>query len=315
MPTLRLADPDTAARYPLPVSGSNEWHSDADCWTTTHALPPLAAGTLLVPSLAPAPDADGAAPRHRWTLIADGGRFPLPPVPSEPPEGGKQAPGKTNGPVSCHIDCFRVHRSLSGPALMLSVEGRRPPERYLLTISARPFTIATPPMPTRQAATPPPPPRSQMNAPPEIAARICSPTCVSMVLAGWQRPHDWLSLTGECLDPGTGMYGVWPLALRAAARRGSIGAVEVFSGWEDALTVLERGIPLVTSIRFGEGELPGAPLGETGGHLVVVFAAGPDGVDVCDPAAADAEVRRRYPAAAFSGAWLRHRGAAYILPP
>ena len=61
-------------------------------------------------------------------------------------------------------------------------------------------------------------------------------------------------------------------------------------------------------------ELPGAPLTDTGGHLVVVYGAGPAEVAVCDPAAAEGEVVRVYPAAAFSRAWLRQRGAAYILP-
>ncbi len=111
------------------------------------------------------------------------------------------------------------------------------------------------------------------------------------------------------------MYGVWPLALAAAARRGCLGAVEVFDRWDEALAVLENGVPLVTSIRFSAGELPGAPLTETGGHLVVVHGVSGDTVRVCDPAAPHGDVLRDYPADAFSRAWLRHRGAAYILPP
>src|SRR5690606_29697808 len=104
-------------------------------------------------------------------------------------------------------------------------------------------------------------------------------------------------------------------ALAAAARHGSLGAVEAFDDWEAPLAVLAAGVPLVASIRFFPGELPGSPLTETGGHLVVVHGAGPAAVRVCDPAAAEHEVAREYPADAFSRAWLRHRGAAYILPP
>jgi hypothetical protein len=160
-----------------------------------------------------------------------------------------------------------------------------------------------------------PPTRSQQAAPAEIAMRICSPTCVSMVLHLWQRPHDWLALTEECRDPATGTYGVWPLAVAAAARRGSVGAVEVFDDWTEPLRILDLGMPLIASIRFGAGELPGSPLPGTNGHLVVVYGAGPELIRVCDPAAAPDAVLRSYPAEAFSAAWLRHRGAAYILPP
>jgi hypothetical protein len=182
-------------------------------------------------------------------------------------------------------------------------------------VSSRPFTLGETDTPARAAALAQSPPgRSQLSAPPAIAERICSPTCVSMVLDHWQHRHRWLDVVAECLDPATGTYGVWPLATAAAARRGSPGAVEVFADWVEPLTVLQAGVPLVTSIRFGRGELPGAPLVETHGHLVVVTAAGPTGIAVCDPAAASGEVLREYPSEAFSRAWLRQRGAAYILP-
>jgi hypothetical protein len=159
-----------------------------------------------------------------------------------------------------------------------------------------------------------------MTAPADIARGICSPTCVSMVLThhARQRGHaapDWLEVVQTCYDPASRLYGSWPLALEAGRRHCSLGAVEVFAGWQEPLRVLEAGVPLVTSIRFAEGRLPGAPLNATGGHLVVVHRAGPDRIEVCDPAAdSDAEVARHYTAATFSEAWLRHRGAAYILP-
>jgi hypothetical protein len=155
-----------------------------------------------------------------------------------------------------------------------------------------------------------------MQAAPDIAPRICSPTSTAMVLAHWGCRDPWLQIVAECRDPATGMFGVWPLAIAAAARRGSVGAVELFDDWTAPLTALERGIPLVASIRFDAGALPGAPLLRSAGHLVVVFKAGPDTIGVNDPAAASVvDVTRTYPAKAFTEAWLGHRGAAYILPP
>jgi len=311
----RPADADTARRFPLPVDGPADWRMGGGRVQLSFDLGELGAGTLLVPSLALAEAGPGnPPPPYHWTLACTAGHWALPRVPAtapgEPPQA--QRPGAT---VSTHIDCFRIHRRLEAARLIVDIESAEPPQRYLVTASSRPFTVADPPLPNTRAALPrPPPERSQMAAPAAIAPRICSPTCVSMVLGLWRAEHDWLTLCEECFDPATNMYGVWPLALAAAARRGVLGSVEVFTDWQAPLEALRRGVPLVTSVRFGTGELPDAPLTETSGHLVVVHGAGPDGVDVCDPAAEDGTVARRYPADAFSRAWLRHRGAAYILP-
>lgn len=325
-PTLRFADPSTARAYPLPVGGEAAWQSRPGGWHLDLPLPELGAGTLIVPSLtssflppsslATSSGAEGERPpdeaAHQWILHAGGGSWALQAVPG----GERTGAPRPGDPVSTHIDCFHVHQRLSGARLHLTLEGTRPPQRYLVCVSTRALTMAEPGVPERAVALERRPPlRSQMEAPQAIARRICSPTCISMVLGHWGREHDWLTVVDECHDPVSGLYGVWPLALTAAARRGCPGAVEAFDGWEEPLRVLERGIPLVTSIRFSAGELPGAPLDETGGHLVVMHAAAPDKVEVCDPAAPDGEVAKSYPASAFSRAWLRHRGAAYILAP
>jgi hypothetical protein len=317
--TLRYADPVTALAYPLAVRGSTDWHPLDGGWRASVSLPDLQAGTILVPSLALQPfgtpacngDRERATDyRYRWQLEAGGVTWPLQEVPCAVP-----GPPSAGGAVSTHIDCYHIHRRLDTPRLSLDLLAARVPERYLICASSRALTLAEPPLPTRHEALPnAPTPRSQMTAPAAIATRICSPTCVSMVLDLWQKRHDWLAVVDDCFDPATGMYGVWPLALQAAAKHGSPGAVEVFDTWEAPLDVLARGVPLVTSIRFSPGELPGSPLPETSGHLVVVYGAGPTEVLVCDPAAAAGEVVRSYDARAFSGAWLRHRGAAYILP-
>lgn len=314
MPTQRYADPETASRYPLEVTAPLAWTVRDDTWEARLPLPDLGPGTLLVPSLALAPPAaDEPSPGHyQWALLAEGGCWQLQPVPAR----DKSPAAPRNSPVTSHIDCFRVHRPVRHAQLRLTLAAEHPPQRYVAGVSCRAFTLARPPLPRRHAALPAPPPaRSQTAAPPEIAPRICSPTCISMVLDLWQRPHDWLALAAECHDPVTDMYGIWPLALAAAARRGCLGTVELFDDWHTPLALLERGVPLVTSIRFGPGELPGAPLEETGGHLVVMHSAGPEEIGVCDPAAPAGDVLRNYPAAAFSDAWLRHRGAAYIMSP
>ena len=59
------------------------------------------------------------------------------------------------------------------------------------------------------------PPLSQMEADAALAHRICSPTCVAMVLGYWRRPAAVAELAREVFHPGTDLYGVWPAAILA----------------------------------------------------------------------------------------------------
>ena len=82
-------------------------------------------------------------------------------------------------------------------------------------------------------------------------------------------------------------------------------------------TVLRSGAPIVCSIRFAKGALPGAPLAQSAGHLVVLygieFEQNEGFVLVMDPAGdSAADVAKRYPLQAFSDAWISHRGGAYF---
>jgi len=135
-----------------------------------------------------------------------------------------------------------------------------------------------------------------------------------MVLRGLGAQADLEDTRKRCYDPGSKMYGMWPYAILTAAHHGHVGATEVFVDWSDPLRVLEADPPMVASIRFARDTLPGAPLNASGGHLVVVHGASPECVVVNDPAAPEvATVPRTYDTIAFTQAWLRHRGAAYIL--
>ena len=316
MKTVRLADAETARRYPLTVTDRARWGSGA----VSLALPPLPAGTLLVPSLALV--GEPVTPHH-WTLSAPGVDWPLPEVPAQ---AGSTAPPSPDPRVTGEIDCWHLHAELPRATLTLKLSGPAP-ARYLITVSARPQVL--PETETPSAIADPAaciPALSQLEADPAIARRICSPTSLAMLIGGLrarssQRSREaelteWQSIVTECRDAATGLYGVWPLAIGAAARRGFPGAVEIFGSWEEPLSVLAQGLPFVASIRFRRDALPGAPLTETGGHLVLVAGVDREYVRVFDPAAPSAEsVQRDYPVNAFTTAWLRERGAAYILCP
>ena len=82
---------------------------------------------------------------------------------------------------------------------------------------------------------------------------------------------------------GTGM---WPFNTAYAARYGLDAFVTRLRSLREAELFIKAGIPLVASISFGAGELDGAPISATSGHLVVIRGFTADGrVVVNDPAA------------------------------
>jgi hypothetical protein len=185
---------------------------------------------------------------------------------------------------------------------------------WIATLSAS--DLAPPAPATIAVSTPrlPVPALSQMQAPPEIARRICSPTSVAMVLTYWGAPTAAVPLAEEMFHAGTDCYGVWPAALLAAGRRGVAGYLLRFPDWPSAAWCLERGIPIIASVRYAAGELTGAPLPETSGHLIVLTGCDHEHVFVNDPVAPTrAEVPRRYRLAELERVWLDRTGVGYVL--
>ena len=157
------------------------------------------------------------------------------------------------------------------------------------------------------------PPLSQMETPPSIRHRICSPTSVAMVLARWGRSTDPTALAAEMFHPALDLYGVWPSAIRAAGRRGIAGYLLRFPGWAPVTWCLENGLPIVASVRYESGELTGAAIPSTDGHLFVLTGEDGDDVLVNDPAAATrAEVPRRYRREELRRVWLGRAGVGYV---
>lgn len=158
------------------------------------------------------------------------------------------------------------------------------------------------------------PARSQMEEAPVLRERICSPTCVAMVLGFWGRRVSVSALAADVFHEGLDRYGVWPAAIHAAARCGVAGYVLRFPGWSSALWCLRQGLPVIASIRFEPGELEGAPIARTDGHLVVLVGAEGDQVLVNDPAgASERDVPRRYRRDQFLRVWLQRGGVGYVL--
>ena len=321
MLTLRFADEKTVQHYPLEIPGPIEWHPLDEGWQATVPMPDIPARSIVAPSLSILDEPDYS---FRFTFRTGNKEYALNEVPPQAPDANKTT-SSANGSdsrVRTAIDCYHTTRKATDTSMVVTCRGSALPERYLLTISIRPEEMTVDPigeLPT--VRTPLPPTRSQMLENPRIASRVCSPVSTAMALGVFGQRVDYQGIIDACFDPVTKMYGMWPLAIRVASRHGCIGAVELMSDWSDVIAILERGYPVVASIRYGMNELPGTPQRSTGGHLVVVHGivnsrSSGQLVLVNDPAAPNhGTVTRRYPLDAFSKAWFRYRGAAYILTP
>ena len=228
---------------------------------------------------------------------------------------------RTDGPLSVDVDTFRTSAPVEAVRLRLRVRAANPAALlaapWALTLSAAnpstPPASATVTTPAVRLAVPS---LSQMEADSGLAHRICSPTCVAMVLDYWRRPVAVTALAREMFHPATDLYGVWPAAILAAARRGVAGYLLRFPDWAAAAWCLARGLPVIASVRYAAGELSGAAAAATGGHLLVLTGY-EDGVAlVNDPAAPTAAtVARRYAIDELRRVWLERTAVGYVLFP
>jgi hypothetical protein len=154
----------------------------------------------------------------------------------------------------------------------------------------------------------------------------CSPTSTSMVMEYFSAVTADSRLNKAVPDAAAGCYdwvydgtGNWPFntAYAAGLDLGLAGFVTRLYSMSDAEKWIAAGVPLIISISFKAGELPGAPISKTNGHLIVVRGFDKNGdVIVNDPAARDnASVQLIYPRAALEAAWGHSHRTAYIIYP
>ncbi|WP_295814184.1 peptidase C39 family protein [uncultured Deinococcus sp.] len=146
----------------------------------------------------------------------------------------------------------------------------------------------------------------------------CSPTSVAMLLGFWKRSVRVPDVARATYDPTYDGFGNWPFNTAYAAAQGMQAFVTRLGSLRDAEAYVQRGLPLALSLRFRAGELPGAPLSWSNGHLLVLTGFDAQGNPrVNDPAApGDAGVKRTYPRAVFERLWLGHAGGlAYVMSP
>src|SRR5262249_24893660 len=132
----------------------------------------------------------------------------------------------------------------------------------------------------------------------------------------WRRPVRLDVLVKDMFSPAVDLYGVWPAAIVASSRRGLAGYVLRFPDWTSAAWCLERGLPIIASGRYADGELTGAGVRQTPGHLLTLTGWQGDEVFVNDPAAPGAaSVARRYRLDELARVWLERTGIGYVIFP
>lgn len=192
------------------------------------------------------------------------------------------------------------------------------------TPGAAPVELA--PLPEAWGSAVDVPQRSQMIYP-DGGEVWCSPTSTSMLLAYWAdqlgRPElieTVPSAAAATYDSVYGGNGNWPFntAHAAALSGGSLRAVVTRL---DRVEQLERltaaGFPVVVSGSWASGQMSGAPIDSTNGHIWIVrgFTDGGD-VLVNDPAGPnDGQVRYAYDRGQFDAAWANSGRTVYLIHP
>jgi hypothetical protein len=219
--------------------------------------------------------------------------------------------------LRCDVDVFSAARAAESVRLRLRLPvdaaATMTTAPWLVALSAadgRPSDDGMPGVTTRLNVTA----LSQMEQPPAIRARICSPTCLTMVAHYWGVGAEVGDVARAVFHPRLDIYGVWPAAIRAAGALGIAGYLLRVPDWASAAWCLARGMPLIVSVRYASGELTGAAIDKTDGHLLVLVGYEGDTVIVNDPAAATRrEVERRYRVDELRRVWLDRTGVAYVL--
>ena len=156
----------------------------------------------------------------------------------------------------------------------------------------------------------------------------CSPTSMSMIVGYWaQDPGPCEPRVRAAVD---GVYdwvydghGNWPFNTAYAATRGLEAWVTRFRSLAEAEPWIAAGVPVAISYSWKPGELTGAPVRSSEGHLGVLvgFDARGDPV-VNDPAGkgdggkGDGGLRRTYRRAQLENVWVGHSGGtAYLAYP
>jgi uncharacterized protein YvpB len=144
----------------------------------------------------------------------------------------------------------------------------------------------------------------------------CSPTSTSMVLAYYGVQKSVPEVAKGVFDATYGGTGNWAFNVAYASSLGFRSHVARLSSMTDLERLIAAGQPIPISVGWKKGELTGAAVPSSAGHLMVVVGFDKQGnVVVNDPAGkTDSVVRRTYDRGQLERIWLGHSGGvAYLI--
>jgi hypothetical protein len=142
----------------------------------------------------------------------------------------------------------------------------------------------------------------------------CSPASLSMVHAYHGIDVSVEETAAAVMDRAYNGTGNWAFNVAFSGALGLRGTVAYLQNLDRADRLIRRNLPIVISYSWREGELPGAPLPHSDGHLVVLCGFTRDGdCAINDPAAPG--IRVVYPRAAIEAIWQRNDAAGYVVAP
>jgi len=142
----------------------------------------------------------------------------------------------------------------------------------------------------------------------------CSPASLAMINAYHGIDVPVAQTARAVFDRAFNGTGNWSFNVAYSGSLGLHAVVAHLRNLDHAQRLIERNVPLALSYSWNDGELPGAPLPHSDGHLVVLCGFTSNGdCAVNDPAAAN--VRVVYRRDAIERLWQRNEGVAYVVAP
>jgi hypothetical protein len=141
----------------------------------------------------------------------------------------------------------------------------------------------------------------------------CSATALAMLLRFHGVTVDVPTVAQAVYDASYEGTGNWSFNVAYAGALGLRGVVAYLRGIEHAAAFIDAGLPIAISISWTSGQLSGAPLEHSDGHLLVVRGVDDEYVAVNDPA--HPSVATRYPRAALDEVFAAAGGVAYLIAP
>jgi Peptidase_C39 like family len=208
--------------------------------------------------------------------------------------------------VSVDVDVLHAEQPFDGIELL--AEGI---DFTLLAFAAPPRVAPSLPY-ARDAMILDVPPRSQYVLPEERG--WCSAASLAMVHAYHGIDRAVEETARAVLDRAYNGTGNWAFNTAYSGSLGLRAAVAYLQNLDQAAALIERKLPVIISYSWRDGELPGAPIPHSDGHLVVLRGFTQSGdCAINDPAAPD--VRVVYPRGAIEAIWQRNNGVAYVIAP